>query len=478
MPLKFKGSIGRLFSFSNGYNKNKKWSLFGVDSRDYLRRGNETMEEKMKAFLTENDMNINDYPTVYLITAPRFLGYQFNPVSFWYLKDKDGVLSLVILEVNNTFDERHMYLCRPSNSSLTGFNISFGQTFSQNFSKEFHVSPFNDRAGKYNVLTRDPLSEKEDSNGIVNTTITLYDDFDNKKLIAGLRSVVPPIFLSELSTSVISSTIFVIKYGWSGLITFPRIVWEAAKLFGVKRLKVYLRPEVRRKTISRNATALEIELEKYFRLYLRTRVEKHPVSTIIHYNSAGIGNLPHKETFKSAEAAAMGHEITFTVLSPRFYTVWAANWSIQEVLSAEELKPEHKKIVEISDVVRIINLLDRTPLAPWNRKYHGRALTWPLIKIMRGQKTPTFDQLLTKDLQILNAPKVDPIGYSRCVLQAVLTMRICYGDEVWLGAYDLAIRGVLVYFAWSGFTEAGSFALKLWGAIGGLMVWRIMKDFM
>lgn len=54
MPLKFKGSIGRLFSFSNGSDKDKKWSLFGVDSRDYLRRGNETMEEKMEAFLAEN----------------------------------------------------------------------------------------------------------------------------------------------------------------------------------------------------------------------------------------------------------------------------------------------------------------------------------------------------------------------------------------------------------------------------------------
>lgn len=54
MPLKFKGSVGRLFSFSNGHNKDKKWSLFGVDSRDYLRRGNETMEEKMKVFLAEN----------------------------------------------------------------------------------------------------------------------------------------------------------------------------------------------------------------------------------------------------------------------------------------------------------------------------------------------------------------------------------------------------------------------------------------
>lgn len=233
-------------------------------------------------------MNLDDYPTVYLVTAPRFLGYQFNPVSSWYdttialfvdvispssckeyialirelryLKDKNSILSVVILEVNNTFDERHMYLCRPSNPP-TGSSTppqEKERAFTQGFPKTFHVSPFNDRMGKYHIHTRDPLSAREDSIGVINTTITLYDDFGNKKLIAGLRSAASPIFMSDLSTSIVASSIFVAKYGWSGLITFPRIVWEASKLFGVKKLKVYLRPEIKGKTISRNATTLEM----------------------------------------------------------------------------------------------------------------------------------------------------------------------------------------------------------------------------
>lgn len=92
----------------------------------------------------------------------------------------------------------------------------------------------------------------------MDTVITLYDDAENKKLVAALRSVAPPIFMSDLSSSIIASSLFVMRYGWSGLITFPRIVWEASKLFGVKKLKVSFRPEVKGTTISRNATALEM----------------------------------------------------------------------------------------------------------------------------------------------------------------------------------------------------------------------------
>lgn len=56
IPLSFKGSIGRLFSFNSGYHDNddSKWCIFSVDSRDYLRRGNETLEDKMGTFLREN----------------------------------------------------------------------------------------------------------------------------------------------------------------------------------------------------------------------------------------------------------------------------------------------------------------------------------------------------------------------------------------------------------------------------------------
>lgn len=154
-----------------------------------------------------------------------------------------------------------MYILRPSNNFTDSTDSSEGgrhASISNSFPKTFHVSPFNDRTGKYHVLTRDPLSTQGDSKGLVNTTITLYDDFDNKKLVAALHSVASPIFMSDLSMSIGASSLFVINYGWSGLLTVPRIFWEAAQLFGVKKLKVYFRPEVKGTTVSRHATALEM----------------------------------------------------------------------------------------------------------------------------------------------------------------------------------------------------------------------------
>lgn len=154
-----------------------------------------------------------------------------------------------------------MYILRPSSHSTSSAAFSDEKSHASilnSFPKTFHVSPFNDRTGKYHVLAHDPLSARESPRGLVNTVITLYDDAENKKLVAALRSVAPPIFMSDLSSSIIASSLFVMRYGWSGLITFPRIVWEASKLFGVKKLKVSFRPEVKGTTISRNATALEM----------------------------------------------------------------------------------------------------------------------------------------------------------------------------------------------------------------------------
>ncbi|MEO8121398.1 MAG: DUF1365 family protein, partial [Rhodoferax sp.] len=44
---------------------------------------------------------------------PRVLGYTFKPVSFWYChrapNDQGGALRAIVVEVNNTFGERHCY---------------------------------------------------------------------------------------------------------------------------------------------------------------------------------------------------------------------------------------------------------------------------------------------------------------------------------------------------------------------------------
>lgn len=78
-----------------------------------------------------------------LITAPRLLGGLFNPVSFWlFIKDGDA-LCAVIAEVNNTYGDRHAYLCHaPGFRPLTAADRPEVQ-------KLFHVSPFRDVRGTY-----------------------------------------------------------------------------------------------------------------------------------------------------------------------------------------------------------------------------------------------------------------------------------------------------------------------------------------
>lgn len=79
---------------------------------------------------------------VALLTQPRFLGYWFTPVSFWLVLRGDLLLA-AIAEVNNTFGQRHSYIC-----ALPGFSpMGSGQEVVA--AKVFHVSPFQDVAGEY-----------------------------------------------------------------------------------------------------------------------------------------------------------------------------------------------------------------------------------------------------------------------------------------------------------------------------------------
>jgi len=77
-----------------------------------------------------------------LVTQPRFLGYWFNPVSFWMAIEGDALLA-VIAEVNNTFGQRHSYLL-----AHPGFTPIAAET-ELSAEKVFHVSPFQDVAGEY-----------------------------------------------------------------------------------------------------------------------------------------------------------------------------------------------------------------------------------------------------------------------------------------------------------------------------------------
>ena len=78
----------------------------------------------------------------WLHAYPRVLGYTFKPVSFWYCHraadDQDGSLRAIVVEVNNTFGERHCYVLDAPRYGVE-----------QRADKAFHVSPFNPVQGHY-----------------------------------------------------------------------------------------------------------------------------------------------------------------------------------------------------------------------------------------------------------------------------------------------------------------------------------------
>jgi DUF1365 family protein len=75
---------------------------------------------------------------VWLHTYPRVLGFAFKPVSFWYCHGADGTLRAIVVEVNNTFGQRHCYLLE---------DPVFGHALRAD--KVFSVSPFCQVEGSY-----------------------------------------------------------------------------------------------------------------------------------------------------------------------------------------------------------------------------------------------------------------------------------------------------------------------------------------
>lgn len=85
---------------------------------------------------------------IWLQTFPRVLGYVFNPVSFYFCRDRAGALRAVLCEVNNTFGERHHYLLAHPDARP----IEPEDTLTAR--KVFHVSPFAAVEGSYRFRFR------------------------------------------------------------------------------------------------------------------------------------------------------------------------------------------------------------------------------------------------------------------------------------------------------------------------------------
>ena len=164
---------------------------------------------------------------------PRVWGFTFKPVSFWFchraLHDQGGALRVVVVEVNNTFGERHVYL-------LDG--ATYGQEI--DVAKAFHVSPFCSTEGRYRFRFLRSAGER----GEKTVARIDYDDDTGPLLQTSVSGRLEPITRAALQHALW-------RYPAMTLGVVFHIHLQAVRLW-FKRVKFWRKPAAPKKLVSRS----------------------------------------------------------------------------------------------------------------------------------------------------------------------------------------------------------------------------------
>ncbi|OAV87800.1 hypothetical protein PTTG_09664 [Puccinia triticina 1-1 BBBD Race 1] len=242
----------RLRQFFDLSNWLKCIQIFSISPSSYFKNTNQTHSIKQSLFnQLEATFGIDDphekIGKVYLLSMPTYLGFtSINPLSIYFCYQKptdpsDPIhppLKYVVLDVQNTFSERHSYLLQVGINELPNTQSGFQHEWI--IPRAFHVSPFNDRSGSYKISLSDPFSNAKpdvQSDISLKFKIIFLTESGEKKFFATLNGTGKPLTTSNLIR--IWSRYPIVLF-----LTSLRILYESFKLhMGKPRLDVYPRPE-------------------------------------------------------------------------------------------------------------------------------------------------------------------------------------------------------------------------------------------
>jgi DUF1365 family protein len=155
---------------------------------------------------------------VWLHCYPRVWGFTFKPASFWYCHRRDGSLRAIVVEVNNTFGERHCYLL-----SQPVYGVE------QRAAKVFHVSPFCPVEGGYRFRF---MLNAERTRTVARID---YDDAHGPLIQTSVSGTLEPITRQTLRRATW-------RYPAMTLAVLARIHWQALQLF-MKKVPFFSKPQ-------------------------------------------------------------------------------------------------------------------------------------------------------------------------------------------------------------------------------------------
>ena len=192
-----------------------RFNLTGFDDRDHMGPSPAPVRAKLDRWLDRQGVD-TDFGSVELLTHLRVLGGVFNPVSFFFCRDRDGGLRHVVAEVNNTFGESCCYLLGGS-----------GGVVGDEADKVFHVSPFQPLTGRYRFRVTPPGARLTVHIDLLRDGERVFDT----TLGAERR---------ELSSRSLAAT--VLHHPHTGLRTLALIHYQALRLW-LKKAPFHRKPE-------------------------------------------------------------------------------------------------------------------------------------------------------------------------------------------------------------------------------------------
>jgi predicted NAD/FAD-binding protein/DUF1365 family protein len=118
-------------------------ALGRIEARDHLGDPELSLRANVEAFLANSDIHLGG-GRILLAAQPRAWGYCFNPISVFWCFEASGALAATIVEVHNTYGDRHAYLLHTD---------AYGKA---NVEKAMYVSPFHGTDGTYTVVAPIP----------------------------------------------------------------------------------------------------------------------------------------------------------------------------------------------------------------------------------------------------------------------------------------------------------------------------------
>ena len=129
------GEIEKKIPFFS-YNKINLISFFDKDHGD---RDGSSLKVWVEKNLNSLEIEKSEIK-IKLLCYPRILGYVFNPLSIFFVYNKNSSLIAILYEVKNTFGEQHTYV----------FKVDANEQLIKNScAKKFYVSPFMDLSSEY-----------------------------------------------------------------------------------------------------------------------------------------------------------------------------------------------------------------------------------------------------------------------------------------------------------------------------------------